>query len=138
STSRRFMETDVVEVVPLAFMGESTLNNAVIIRDEAQNTTRSQMKMYLTRLGHGSKMIVTGDITQIDLPDPRDSGLIDAARRLRRVRGVEFVTLDRSDVVRHEHVQRIVDAYGESEDDSPPPDLDLSPAPPQEPTPPRG
>ena len=112
NTIRRFMETDVVEVVPLAFMRGRTLNNAVIILDEAQNTTRGQMQMFLTRMGHGSKMIVTGDPTQIDIPDPRESGLIDAARRLRRVRGVSFVQFDRGDVVRHELVQRIVDAYG--------------------------
>lgn len=110
---RRFMDTDVVEVVPLAFMRGRTLNNAVIILDEAQNTTRGQMMMFLTRMGHGSKTIVTGDTTQIDLPDARDSGLIDAARRLSGIRGIEFVTLDRSDVVRHNLVQKIVDAYGE-------------------------
>ncbi len=119
-TIRRFMETDVVEVVPLAFMRGRTLNNAVIILDEAQNTTKGQMQMFLTRMGHGSKMIVTGDTTQIDLPDPRSSGLIDAARRLQRVPGVAFVTLDRSDVVRHSLVQRIVDAYGEENGQKPP------------------
>ena len=115
STLRRFMDSDVVEVVPLAFMRGRTLNNAVIILDEAQNTTRGQMKMFLTRMGHGSKMIVTGDVTQIDLPDPRESGLIDAARRLLRSPGVGFATLDRADVVRHPLVQRIIDAYGEDE-----------------------
>jgi phosphate starvation-inducible PhoH-like protein len=113
ATIRRFMESDVVEVVPLAFMRGRTLNHAVIILDEAQNTTRGQMQMFLTRMGEGSKVIVTGDVTQIDLPDPRESGLVDAARRLSRVPGVAFVALDRSDVVRHELVQRIVDAYGE-------------------------
>ena len=112
-TIRRFMDTDVMEVVPLAFMRGRTLNNAVIILDEAQNTTRGQMQMFLTRMGHGSKMIVTGDVTQIDLPDPRQSGLIDAASRLGRVPGIAFTTFDRSDVVRHSLVQRIVDAYGE-------------------------
>jgi phosphate starvation-inducible protein PhoH and related proteins len=111
-TVRRFMDTDVVEVVPLAFMRGRTLNNAVIILDEAQNTTRGQMQMFLTRMGHGSKMIVTGDITQIDLPDPASSGLIDAARRLSRVPGIGFAQFDREDVVRHSLVQRIVDAYG--------------------------
>lgn len=114
-TVRRFMESDVVEIVPLAFMRGRTLNNAVIILDEAQNTTRAQMKMFLTRMGNGSKMIVTGDVTQIDLPDPRDSGLIDAARKLRRSKGIEFIQLDREDVVRHPLVQRIIDAYGEEE-----------------------
>jgi phosphate starvation-inducible PhoH-like protein len=111
-TIRRFIDTDVVEVVPLAFMRGRTLNNAVIILDEAQNTTRGQMQMFLTRMGHGSKMIVTGDVTQIDLPNPAESGLIDAARRLRRVPGIAFVTFGSQDVVRHDLVQRIVDAYG--------------------------
>lgn len=115
ATVRRFMESDVVEIVPLAFMRGRTLNNAVIILDEAQNTTRAQMKMFLTRMGNGSKMIVTGDVTQIDLPDPRDSGLIDAARKLRRAKGIDFIQLDREDVVRHPLVQRIIDAYGEEE-----------------------
>ncbi|MDX2131148.1 MAG: PhoH family protein [Planctomycetota bacterium] len=120
ATLRRFMENDVVEVSPLAFMRGRTLNNAVIILDEAQNSTKGQMKMFLTRLGHGSRMIVTGDATQIDLPDPTDSGLIDAARRLARTPGVGFVTFGRADVVRHNLVQRIIDAYGD-EDDRPPP-----------------
>ena len=115
ATVRRFMESDVVEVVPLAFMRGRTMNNAVVILDEAQNTTKGQMKMFLTRLGQGSKMIVTGDPTQIDLPDPRESGVIDAAARLRRTRGVGFVALDRRDVVRHQLVQRIIDAYGDEE-----------------------
>ncbi len=111
-TIRRFMDNDVVEVVPLAYMRGRTLNNAVVILDEAQNTTRGQMKMFLTRLGHGSKMIVTGDITQIDLPDPNDCGLVEAIRILAKTPGVGFVALDRGDVVRHPLVQRIVDAYG--------------------------
>jgi phosphate starvation-inducible protein PhoH and related proteins len=113
-TIRRFMETDVVEVVPLAFMRGRTLNNSIIILDEAQNTTKGQMQMFLTRMGQGSKMIVTGDVTQIDIPNPAESGLIDAARRLARVPGVAFINLDRSDIVRHQLVQRIVDAYGEA------------------------
>lgn len=112
-TIRRFMDNDVVEVVPLAFMRGRTLNHAVIILDEAQNATVGQMKMFLTRMGQGSKTIVTGDVTQIDLEDPRRSGLIDAARRLRRVPGVGFVAFDKGDVVRHELVRRIIDAYGE-------------------------
>lgn len=112
---RRFIESDVIEVVPLAYMRGRTLNNAMIICDEAQNTTRGQMKMFLTRMGHGSKMVVTGDVTQIDLPDPMDSGLIDAARRLRRVNGVAMVTLDAADVVRHSLVQSIIEAYGETD-----------------------
>ncbi|MEM9373142.1 MAG: PhoH family protein [Planctomycetota bacterium] len=113
---RRFIESDVVEIVPLAFMRGRTLNGSVIILDEAQNTTKGQMKMFLTRMGHGSKMIVTGDTTQIDLPDPAESGLIDAVRRLRRVKGIGTVALSGEDVVRHKLVQRIVDAYGASED----------------------
>jgi phosphate starvation-inducible protein PhoH and related proteins len=113
ATIKRFMESDVVEVAPLAFMRGRTLNHAVIILDEAQNTTRGQMKMFLTRMGQGSKTIVTGDVTQIDLPDPRESGLIDAARRLRRIPGAAFVQLTEGDVVRHTLVQRIVEAYGD-------------------------
>lgn len=118
STIRRYLSGDVVEIAPLAFMRGRTLNGSVILLDEAQNTTAGQMKMFLTRMGHGSKMIVTGDVTQIDLENPTQSGLIDAARRLRRVPGVGFVTLDRTDVVRHPLVQRIVQAYGEDEERS--------------------
>lgn len=114
ATIKRFMLSDVVEVIPLAYMRGRTLNNAVIILDEAQNTTKGQMQMFLTRMGHGSKMIVTGDVTQIDLPEPAESGLIDAARRLRRIRGIGFVTLDKQDIVRHRLVQRIVEAYGDA------------------------
>ena len=119
ATIRRFIDSDVVEVVPLAFMRGRTLNNAVIILDEAQNTTRGQMMMFLTRMGHGSKMIVTGDTTQIDLPDPTESGLIDAAHRFKRTKGVAFVTLSGADVVRHSMVQRIVEAYGQTEETAP-------------------
>jgi len=129
---RRFVESDVIEIVPLAFMRGRTLNGSFIILDEAQNTTVPQMQMFLTRLGHGSKMIVTGDTTQIDLPDPRRSGLIDAARRLSRVRGVGFAALDRADVVRHPLVERIIASYDTNspgaeaaapEKESPDPDL---------------
>ena len=112
---QRYMDADLIEIVPLAFMRGRTLNDALIILDEAQNTTRSQMLMFLTRLGHGSKMIVTGDTSQIDLPDPRDSGLVDAIYRLRRTGGVARCTLAGSDIVRHSLVQRIVDAYGGAE-----------------------
>ncbi len=111
NTIRRFMETDVVEIVPLAYMRGRTLNRAVIILDEAQNTTRGQMRMFLTRMGHGSKIIVTGDVTQVDLEDPTESGLIDAVRTLKRVPGLAFSGLDQSDIVRHPMVQKIVDAY---------------------------
>lgn len=110
---QRLMACDVIEAVPLAYMRGRTLNDAIIILDEAQNTTRSQMLMFLTRLGHGGKMIVTGDTTQIDLEEPRHSGLIDAARRLRGVKGVALVSLDRQDIVRHSLVQQIVQAYGD-------------------------
>ena len=106
ATIKRFMFNDVVEIAPLAYMRGRTLNNAVIILDEAQNTTRGQMQMFLTRMGHGSKMIVTGDVSQIDLPDPAESGLIDAARRLKRVKGIAFVNLTQADIVRHNLVQR--------------------------------
>ncbi len=115
ATIKRFMMNDVVEVIPLAYMRGRTLNNAVIILDEAQNTTKGQMLMFLTRMGHGSKMIVTGDTTQIDLPDPTESGLIDAARRLKRVKGVAFVALQQQDIVRHRLVQRIVKAYADKD-----------------------
>ncbi len=108
---QRFIAVDVIEIIPLAFMRGRTLNDAVVILDEAQNTTRSQMLMFLTRLGHGSKMIVTGDASQIDLEKPADSGLIDAVRRLSRVKGVATTTLDGSDIVRHPLVQRVVEAY---------------------------
>jgi len=111
----RFMAVDLIEIVPLAFMRGRTLNDACIICDEAQNTTKSQMLMFLTRMGHGSKMVVTGDTSQIDLDDPRDSGLVDAVRRLRRVRGISLNTLDAADIVRHSLVQRVVEAYGQSQ-----------------------
>ena len=107
----RLMESDVIEIVPLAFMRGRTLNDSMIILDEAQNTTRSQMMMFLTRLGHGSKMVVTGDTSQTDLDDPRDSGLVDAVFRLRYTRGIAFSTLGKADIVRHNLVQRIVEAY---------------------------
>lgn len=112
---QKFMSVDLIEVVPLAFMRGRTLNDAVIILDEAQNTTPGQMLMFLTRLGHGSKVIVTGDTSQTDLPEGESSGLVDAVRRLRRVPGVACVTLEKSDIVRHSLVQRIVEAYGEGQ-----------------------
>ena len=115
---QRFMACDLIEVIPLAFMRGRTLNDSLIILDEAQNTTKAQMMMFLTRLGHGSKMIVTGDTSQIDLPDPRQSGLIDAVRRLRRVKGVAMVVLEQADIVRHNLVQRIVEAYEPKGNDS--------------------
>lgn len=110
----RFMAVDLIEIVPLAFMRGRTLNDACIICDEAQNTTKSQMLMFLTRMGHGSKMVVTGDTSQIDLDEPRDSGLVDAVRRLGRVKGVATCALDAADIVRHSLVQRVVEAYEDS------------------------
>jgi phosphate starvation-inducible PhoH-like protein len=107
----RLMERGVIEVAPLAFMRGRTLNDAFVILDEAQNTTSEQMKMFLTRLGFGSKAVVTGDITQIDLPTPRMSGLVEALKIVRDVEGIGFVYFDDKDVVRHKLVQQIVKAY---------------------------
>ena len=110
---KRLTEQDIVEMIPLAYMRGRTLNNAFIILDEAQNTTVAQMKMFLTRLGVGSKMVISGDTTQIDLPPNRRSGLVDAMERLERVRGCGRVQLGGIDIVRHPLVQRIVEAYGD-------------------------
>jgi len=110
------LERGVVEVAPLAFMRGRTLNDAFIILDEAQNTTREQMRMFLTRLGMGSKVVVTGDPTQIDLPRDSASGLIEARDVLRGVEGIEVIDFDRDDVVRHKLVQRIVEAYRSADD----------------------
>jgi phosphate starvation-inducible PhoH-like protein len=107
----RMIERNVIEVAPLAFMRGRTLNDAFIILDEAQNTTIEQMKMFLTRMGNNSKAVITGDITQIDLPNPRKSGLLDAINILNGVEGIAFCHFDDSDVVRHPVVQRIVRAY---------------------------
>jgi phosphate starvation-inducible PhoH-like protein len=108
---KRFMVNDVIEVIPLAFMRGRTLNESVIILDEAQNTTPSQMLMFLTRLGHDSKMIVTGDPSQVDLPEDQPSGLADAMVKLNGIKGVAMVALEREDIVRHRLVQNIVNAY---------------------------
>jgi phosphate starvation-inducible protein PhoH and related proteins len=107
------LERGVIEVAPLAFMRGRTLNDSFIILDEAQNTTPEQMKMFLTRLGFNSKMVVTGDITQIDLPREHDSGLVVISDVLDGVEGIEFVRFGGEDVVRHKLVQRIVAAYNE-------------------------
>ena len=107
----RMLERNVIEVAPLAFMRGRTLNDAFIILDEAQNTTIEQMKMFLTRMGNNSKAVITGDITQIDLPNPRKSGLLDAINILDGVEGIEFCHFADCDVVRHALVQRIVRAY---------------------------
>jgi len=116
---RRFMVNDMIEVIPLAFMRGRTLNDSVIILDEAQNTTASQMLMFLTRMGHGSKMIVTGDDSQIDLPEETTSGLLDAKARLSGIKGLAFVRLAKADIVRHRLVQNIVEAYGRDNDRAP-------------------
>ena len=108
---RKFAENDVIEVAPLAYMRGRTLSDAFIILDEAQNTTPGQMKMFLTRMGEGSRCVVTGDDTQIDLPNPGSSGLLHAARVLKKVKGVRFCRFGQGDIVRHPVVQRIVDAY---------------------------
>ena len=108
---RRYMGNDIIEIAPLAYMRGRTLNEAVIILDEAQNTTPAQMLMFLTRLGERSKMIVTGDPTQVDLEQGDRSGLSDAHNTLHRVKGVAFVQLDKADIVRHHLVQNIVQAY---------------------------
>lgn len=111
----KFLERGTIEVAPLAFMRGRTLDNAFIILDEAQNTTPEQMKMFLTRLGFGSKAVVTGDITQVDLPRHRTSGLVQAVKILEGVRGIGYKALTEKDVVRHELVQRIIKAYAKYE-----------------------
>jgi phosphate starvation-inducible PhoH-like protein len=107
----RYREQDLIEVIPLAYMRGRTLNDAFIILDEAQNTTVAQMKMFLTRMGAGSRIVASGDITQIDLPEHARSGLVDALERLLDIKGVACVKLSRSDIVRHPLVQEIVNAY---------------------------
>lgn len=110
---KRYMESDVIEVIPLAYMRGRTLNEAFIILDEAQNTTISQMKMFLTRMGRGSKIVVSGDITQVDLPTHTTSGLLDAMHRLKNIDGIAQVRLTSADIVRHRLVQQILQAYDE-------------------------
>ncbi|HKM28062.1 MAG TPA: PhoH family protein [Anaerovoracaceae bacterium] len=107
----RLKEKEVIEVVPLAYMRGRTLDNSFIILDEAQNTTREQMKMFLTRMGFGSKVVITGDITQIDLPRGKKSGLVEATKVLKNVRDIDFCFLKDVDVVRHELVKKIINAY---------------------------
>lgn len=115
---KRFMQNDVIEVVPLAFMRGRTLNNAVIILDEAQNATTAQMLMFLTRLGHHSKMIVTGDASQSDLPNGEPSGFNEAVARLEGMEDVAVVRLTVHDIVRHALVQRVVEAYSRSDEEA--------------------
>lgn len=107
----KLMESDIIEVAPIAFMRGRTLNDSFIILDEAQNTTREQMKMFLTRLGFNSKAVITGDITQIDIDPSRKSGLIDAAEILTGIKGISFIYFSEKDVVRHPLVQKIIRAY---------------------------
>jgi phosphate starvation-inducible protein PhoH and related proteins len=107
----KMLEKNIIEVAPLAFMRGRTLNDSFVIMDEAQNTTSEQMKMFLTRLGNNSKAVITGDVTQIDLPNPRKSGLIEAMAVLEGVDGISFVHFESGDVVRHQLVQRVIQAY---------------------------
>ncbi|HTR46318.1 MAG TPA: PhoH family protein [Verrucomicrobiae bacterium] len=109
----RFVEKGIIEVAPLAFMRGRTLNDSFVILDEAQNTTSEQMKMFLTRLGFNSKAVITGDVTQIDLPDSRRSGLVEAIEVVGKIEGIALVYFDERDVVRHSLVQRIIKAYDE-------------------------
>jgi phosphate starvation-inducible PhoH-like protein len=109
----RYLEKNVIEIAPIAFMRGRTLNDSFVILDEAQNTTSEQMKMFVTRLGFNSKAVITGDITQIDLPNARRSGLVEAMDVLKNVEGLAFTHFDETDVVRHQLVQRIVHAYDE-------------------------
>lgn len=108
---KEYMELNIIQIAPLAFMRGRTLNDAVVILDEAQNTTTQQIKMFLTRMGMNTKMIITGDMTQIDLPPAQTSGLVQAMRILKGVKGISIVELGKKDIVRHKLVERIVDAY---------------------------
>ncbi len=108
---KEYMETKVIQIAPLAFMRGRTLNDAIIVLDEAQNTTPHQIKMFLTRLGMNAKMIITGDVTQIDLPRTTSSGLVQALKVLRNVKGIGRVEFSKKDIIRHQLVQRIVEAY---------------------------
>jgi phosphate starvation-inducible PhoH-like protein len=108
---KEYMETKVIQIAPLAFMRGRTLNDAIIVLDEAQNTTTHQIKMFLTRLGMNAKMIITGDVTQIDLPRSTSSGLVQALRVLKEIKGIGKVEFGKKDIVRHQLVQRIVEAY---------------------------
>ena len=111
----QYIEERIIEIAPLAFMRGRTLNNAFAILDEAQNTTPGQLKMFLTRMGASAKFIVTGDITQIDLPKNQTSGLVHSQKTLKNIPGIDFVHLDKSDIIRHKLVSRIIDAYSNNE-----------------------
>jgi len=121
--ARKLVERGTIEVAPLAFMRGRTLNDSFVILDEAQNTTPEQMKMFLTRLGYGSKAVITGDATQIDLPAGKPSGLKEASRILRGVHGIRFVTFTEKDVARHHLVQEIITAYERDDNQSNPKDI---------------
>jgi phosphate starvation-inducible PhoH-like protein len=112
---KTFLESGVIEVAPLAFMRGRTLDNAFVILDEAQNATENQLKMFLTRMGPSAKFIVTGDITQVDLPKQQPSGLIASIKILKGIEGISFIYLDATDVVRHRVVRDIIHAYGKHE-----------------------
>ena len=114
---KEYMESNVIQIAPLAFMRGRTLNDAIIVLDEAQNTTTHQIKMFLTRLGMNAKMIITGDITQIDLPRSVNSGLVQALKELKGVPGIGMVEFGKKDIVRHQLVQRIVEAYQRWDDE---------------------
>ena len=113
---KEYMEMNVIQIAPLAFMRGRTLNDAVVILDEAQNTTTQQIKMFLTRMGMNTKMIVTGDMTQIDLPSSQKSGLVQALHILKGVKGISFIELNKKDIVRHKLVTQIVEAYEKYEE----------------------
>lgn len=113
---KEYMELNIIQIAPLAFMRGRTLNDAVVILDEAQNTTTQQIKMFLTRMGMNTKMIVTGDMTQIDLPSSQTSGLVQAMKILKGVKGISFIELNKKDIVRHKLVTRIVEAYEKFEE----------------------
>ena len=115
---KEYMELNIIQIAPLAFMRGRTLNDAIVILDEAQNTTTQQIKMFLTRMGMNTKMIVTGDMTQIDLPSSQTSGLVQALRILKGVKGISFVELNKKDIVRHKLVTRIVEAYEKFEENT--------------------
>ncbi len=106
-----YIEQNIIQIAPLAYMRGRTLSNSIVILDEAQNTTLTQLKMFLTRMGENSKFIVTGDITQIDLPDKQNSGLLKASEMLDKIKGIEFIRFGRKDIVRHQLVGSIVDAF---------------------------
>jgi phosphate starvation-inducible PhoH-like protein len=110
-----YLEDETIEIAPLAYMRGRTLSNVYAILDEAQNASESQIKMFLTRMGKDSKFIITGDITQIDLPRHKSSGLLQARKILNKIEGVDFIYLDNRDIVRHKLVSRIVDAYAEND-----------------------